>query len=233
MLYHITSKETAKQILKEGLKPSIGENSKIANETEAVIYLCSRKSVPFWQILLKQYTVLEVDETDLDLSAHYKYTNYDEYLIKTPIPADKIKRTRISKPAYSYMRKLCLMYLHVISCYCRNCARYYDYIEDYDEKTKKEKHDCLDYDGKLLVHIMNRLDYSKLEKQEIRDEIKMIGDSGQYSLCDYYYDTDNRLYQQLLHYPDDDMSKTRKQINKYIRENLKYCLRVNTGGWCG
>mgnify|MGYP003234705052 CR=1 FL=1 len=52
-LYHLTDTNTAKRILQEGLKPLIGERSRIVEEEEARIYLSDKKSIrtgkSFWK----------------------------------------------------------------------------------------------------------------------------------------------------------------------------------------
>lgn len=44
MLYHVTTKENAEHIKKEGLKPSIGPRSEKAGEKEAKVYLFKDKT---------------------------------------------------------------------------------------------------------------------------------------------------------------------------------------------
>lgn len=42
-LYHVTTEENAKSILKNGLIPKIGERSQLIGETEKYVYLCGKK----------------------------------------------------------------------------------------------------------------------------------------------------------------------------------------------
>lgn len=60
-LYHVTTEENAKSILKNGLIPKIGERSQLVGETEKYVYLCGRKDVPFWSLILDKPVVLRVE----------------------------------------------------------------------------------------------------------------------------------------------------------------------------
>lgn len=65
MIYHITDKPTTAKILKEGLKPMIGPNSKLVDETEPAIYLCRRKDIYYWQILLQKFVILAINKKQI------------------------------------------------------------------------------------------------------------------------------------------------------------------------
>lgn len=65
-LYHLTDTNTAKRILQEGLKPLIGERSRIVEEEEARIYLSDKKSIPYWKILLEKNVLLRIDAEKLN-----------------------------------------------------------------------------------------------------------------------------------------------------------------------
>ena len=74
-LYHLTDTNTAKRILQEGLKPLIGERSRIVEEEEARIYLSDKKSIPYWKILLEKNVLLRIDAEKLNPEKldHYPY----------------------------------------------------------------------------------------------------------------------------------------------------------------
>ena len=78
-----------------------------------------------------------------------------------------------------------------------------------------------------------------MPKEERKDILKMIGNQGAYTFCDYYYvkveagKPIKQLYQMLTEYPEDDLTEIRTTINKLIKDNFKYCLSVNTGGFTG
>lgn len=59
-LYHLTDPESLDDILANGLKPKIGPRSKLVCEIEPRIYLCDRKSIPYWSALLDKYTVIRI-----------------------------------------------------------------------------------------------------------------------------------------------------------------------------
>ena len=89
------------------------------------------------------------------------------------------------------------------------------------------------YTTDALLFVLPSLDYSSVDKKEIRNELKTAGENGCFTFLDTYMFTSNRLYQQLALYPEDELSTKRNKIYKYIKKYLSGCLSVNTGGWCG
>ena len=81
-LYHVTTEENAKSILKNGLIPKIGERSQLVGETEKYVYLCGRKDVPFWSLILDKPVVLRVEMKDGEVNENnvYQYSYYSETL---------------------------------------------------------------------------------------------------------------------------------------------------------
>lgn len=230
MLYHITDKPTAAKILKEGLKPMIGLNSKLVDETEPAIYLCRRKDIHYWQILLQKFVILGINENaiKLDNNSNFKYTLYEEFIIKHEIPPHAIKRVYMSNNRTKQNYDLCIYYLRNLSRYCEVCARWYD-----TPNPDKDWFDEIKLDSKLLTKLLPNLDYSVISKTDIKSNLKEMGENGMYTLCDTFYNENKRLYQKLIEYPNDELTKYRQQIHNYITTNLKGCLNVNTGGWCG
>ena len=98
-LYHVTTEENAKSILKNGLIPKIGERSQLVGETEKYVYLCGRKDVPFWSLILDKPVVLRVEMKDgeVDENNVYQYSYYSETLTETAIPAERIRKSRVSR----------------------------------------------------------------------------------------------------------------------------------------
>ena len=101
--YHLTTKDKVKNILKKGLKPSIGEKSKIAGETEPAIYLSDKDSIAYWAIILGYDTILEVDcEVDRD----FNYGLYKEYLSYNSIPPERISKSSVYVSHLEYYNSL-------------------------------------------------------------------------------------------------------------------------------
>ncbi len=237
MFYHITTKENAEIILKEGLKPMIGPNSQLIDEKEPAIYLCKRKDVPYWQIILQRFTILAIDEAAVKLEGDYyfKYNLYDEYIIKQAIKPEFIKKVYMPTNREKQNHDLCLDYLYNLSRFCEVCARWYDTHdpEDSENDGNPEWFEEIKFDSKLLTQVLPNLNYAAIDKSEIRAQLKSMGENGMYTFCGKFYDENKRLYQKLIDYPNDEITDYRKQIYDYIRTNLKGCLSVNTGGWCG
>ena len=79
-LYHITAYKNLPSILKNGLKPAIGEHSKLVHETEPAIFLCNHRDIPYWKIILGISTVLQIDETAVTDKELYKYSLVAKHL---------------------------------------------------------------------------------------------------------------------------------------------------------
>ena len=97
-LYHVTTEENAKSILKNGLIPKIGERSQLVGETEKYVYLCGRKDVPFWSVDdTVKAAVAEMKDGEVDENNVYQYSYYSETLAETAIPAERIRKSRVSR----------------------------------------------------------------------------------------------------------------------------------------
>lgn len=236
MLYHVTTKENAKRILKEGLRASIGDNSSLIGEDEKAVYLCRRSSVKQWRILLDRHTVLGIDEKGTEgKDVHeFAYDSCKELIVYGDIAPEYIKRVYIPKDDRDVMQTLCRSYIYSISHFCVSCARYY-YHRDNEKKPDSYVLSAMEnvkHYITVLSCILPRLDYSVLDKQEIRDQLRsMYTNDYTCTICDYYADENKRLYQKLVEFPKDDFYEGRKFIYQFIKQNFKGCLRVNTGSW--
>lgn len=224
--YHLTSKENAAKILKDGLKPMLGENSMLVSEERPAIYLCKRKDLPYWKILLKREVILQVEESDGMQIERIDYGEYSEYLCSTEIPAEKIKRVYIKMDSIQAMKDLCLSYIITFSRCTEIAARHYNYPDQDYGAELEELLDC------SLAAALN-LDYSVLSRREIKNELINHGDNGCYTFLDTYLDDDVRMYEQLVRYPEDKFAEKRAKLYQYIKKAFKGCLNVNTGGWTG
>jgi hypothetical protein len=224
--YHLTSNENAKKILKEGLRPIHGENSAAISDKREGVFLCKKDDIPYWKIILDLPVILEVDDIEDDNVEIYKYTLYSEYVYPNVITFEKIKEVCLDIDIKNAMHNLCIDYLYIFSRFTVQCARYYDY-------RNKDLHDALILSADSLISVMYNLDYTSCDKKEIMAELKEIGEIGDYSFLDMYYTTGRRLYQQLILYPQDDLTERRREIYRYLKKYLKGCISVNTGGYCG
>lgn len=227
VFYHTTSKQNLENILREGLTPMIGENSKLVGEQEKAVFLTDSKSLPYWQIILNQPVTLRIsglNESDVNI---FSYGNYKEYMYNRIIPAENIKIVKRKRHDIEAMKKLCKSYMYSLSDFSKNCARYYEKMDDNDMLND------LVMQSASLLKVLYNLDFNSLSVAEKKKILKDMGKSGLYTICDQYYDTGKRLYQMLKDYPKDALTENRIKVYNYIKANFKYCLSINTGGWCG
>lgn len=233
-LYHVTKKEKLKEIMKEGLKPQIGENSALCFEQEPSVYLCDRKSAVYWAIMLDADTVIRVQHDFAEGEVEeYQHSSVKEYITSVVIPSECLKRDYgviTEKSRAKAMRELCEDYIHGLSYICTEYARYYT-NDGHGTYMSKYLHDYLASATRATIKVMENLDYSVMPPAEIRSLLREIGENGGYTYDDKYMDSGFRLYQMLRRYPSDDLEIFRKQLYKLMTKKLKGTFRVNTGGW--
>lgn len=223
-LYHLTTESELENILENGLEPRIGKNSRAIKEQEPAIYLCEKKDIAYWSILLDKSIILQVKDVQIADSDIYAYTNYNEFICKNNIPPSKISRYSGELNMDLAMKNLCLSHIASISRMTVNMANYYNNRLKIHEIVLK----------RLLtnaLNILNKLDYSILSKKEIAKTIKEYGESGEYALTDMYLDSGKKLYEQLLLYKKDSLFDKREELYNYIVREFKGCLNLNTGGF--
>lgn len=223
-LYHLCDNEDLENILKEGLVPKKGPNSRLCYEPNFSIYLCDYKSIPYWSILLDKERILKVDKISHNSLERYKYSGYNEYLYHKKIEPSKIRVFEKQIDKKEAMHELCINYLYQISDITCNIARFYNNFSDFES--------ILAPDLKRINTILNRLDYSVCSDEEIKKILIQDGEEGEYTFADTYLDTDKRLWSQLIEYPEDGLSELRKELYDFIKrtfsDDVLYC---DTGGW--
>lgn len=229
-LYHITSKENAKRILsKHQIKISNGDNSKLAADETSAVYLCEYKDIPYWRQLLCNHTVLQIPIKDIDMSEdnmHEQiYSLYKEYISRKNITSDHMKIIYAGKPTHETNLKLCEMYLYNINALCTLFMRYYNNNPASDDLKE------ITTDVAYYLEILNRMDYMDITKSEWKTIKDNLIDSCCCALSDYYNNTENRLWQQLVEFPEDESYEIRKELHDFIKTNLKPVLYAKTGGW--
>ena len=231
--YHVTKKEYLETILKNGLKPSIGDNSLLAQEDTPRIYLCAYDDIPYWKILLNADVVLEISNLDRDFDGTYEYEYYSEYITTISIPAEHITVMDYTIDTTEYMQTLCIDVLHRLSTYLMRCAQYYDREKDIVDNAD-EIYDALKQLSRLYVMTLPRLNYQTCDTKLIESELRYRAeDCCEYTLCDEYHNTGERLWTQVKYYPKDDLYDSNMRIYEYIRNNLADKLEIDTGGWTG
>ena len=228
--YLLTTKENAEIILKEGLKPITGNRLKIIDDKREGIFLCKKKDIPYWQIILNLPVVLSISDIEIDEECVYHYINYNEYVYEEEIPANKIKRSYcdIFMNKSKAMHDLCILYIRSLSRFTVDCAKYYFY-----NKTDEKLYEIINREADTLIYVLKNLDYSSCSKKEIKDALIQADERGNYTFCDRYLNTSNQLFTQLIYYPHDKLFEKRDVIYRYIKENFEDVLLINTGSWCG
>ena len=240
-LYHLTSNDKIKSILKNGLIPQSGHLSTLCEEKEHNVYLTNAKDAPKWANILDKWFIVRIDFPDDEVyERHVKefnYTNYTEYICDTFIPPECIHKSNINLHISDEdYEELLLGYIDTISDICVQFARYITY---YDNDYKNEELiDILNCEIKTLQFILPHFDYSKINKKAFKEHLIYMGNNGMYTLCDTYeygnFIGDKhcpRLYE-MLKISEHATDKT-KWLYKWLKTTFPRRLRVNTGGWTG
>lgn len=238
-LYHVTTEENAKSILKNGLIPKIGERSQLVGETEKYVYLCGRKDVPFWSLILDKPVVLRVEMKDGEVNENnvYQYSYYSETLTESVIPAERIRKSRVSRSLTDeQMKDLALSYVDMISLICVKFAEYITYIDDEPEEEAAEDRQAIELTIEALKFTLPHLNFSGVNAKMLRDHLHERGDGG-CTLCDRYEPNWEegekyiRLYDLLNSHPL--ATNNTKWLYKWLKKTFPRRLRVDTGGWTG
>lgn len=238
-LYHVTTEENAKSILKNGLIPKIGERSQLVGETEKYVYLCGRKDVPFWSLILDKPVVLRVELKDgeVDENNVCQYSYYSETLTEAAIPAERIRKSRVSRSLTDeQMKDLALSYVDMISLICVKFAEYITYIDDEPEEEAAEDRQAIELTIEALKFTLPHLNFSGVNAKMLRDHLHERGDGG-CTLCDRYEPNWKegekyiRLYDLLNSHPL--ATNNTKWLYKWLKKTFPRRLRVDTGGWTG
>lgn len=96
-LYHVTRKENYAKIMEQGLLPMIDGNSSANAEEESCIYLCKRKDVGYWKIILQCPVVLQVSGISPDECEHFEYSITENTCVEKQSVQSRL-RSYISKP---------------------------------------------------------------------------------------------------------------------------------------
>lgn len=232
--YHVTSMENAELILRNGLEPRIGSESRAVGETIPYSYVCDEASIPYWQVLLGKSVVMQLYIQNPENYVHstVQYDGYSEERLNVLVPAECIKLVHVQVNKREAVQHLCCNYLWTISMFCAECAKYYSAEYHDGAFHTPQQLNSLIQTGNAIVHILNRLDYGTVDAQQLQDELKTMGDSGEFTLCDTYYAESKRLWEKLTDYENDTLTELRSSIRSLLEKKLVGCLYTNTGGFC-
>lgn len=214
--YHLTDEENLKSIIKDGLKPLIGKNSKLGGEKEPAIYLCKRKDLPYWKILLNKNILICIrltkDQEKNLLS--FNYSNYGEFLCKEMIPKEQINLSKCKIEKKKAMKDLCISHIYSIGNMCSDIVEYYS-------ASSKDKNEylCLKRALQCMLQSLSRLDYTSLNKSEIINAIKDSSNED-YAFTDKCGKENIRMYEKISMYEDDVLSGYAHQLTEYIKHTF-------------
>lgn len=225
ILYHLTSVDNLPSILRNGIVPSIGDNSRDCNELRPLIYLCDYDSIPYWSILLGHKTVLTLNVSDLNLQTYYyrgRNYSYVESISDSSIGEYKIEDiTKCTFEYGLYNKRLCLSYLSNLSELVSNIVHCYDY---------HRPNGFIVNAVAALLKVLDRLDYSKVNTDELCYELLLLNDDVGYPFTDVYRGSDIRMWEALVRFERNDPTFTsREKLYNFIKENLSCVAYTKTG----
>ena len=203
------------------------------------MYLCGRKDVPFWSLILDKSVVLRVEMKDGEVNENnvYQYSYYSETLTETAIPAERIRKSRVSRSLTDeQMKDLALSYVDMISLICVKFAEYITYIDDEPEEEATEDRQAIELTIEALKFTLPHLNFSGVNAKccvTICTKEEMAGTP----LCDRYEPNWKegekyiRLYDLLNSHPL--ATNNTKWLYKWLKKTFPRRLRVDTGGWTG
>lgn len=225
-VYHVTDKHAATKILQSHcLQPKQGHRTQMTGDVPGV-YLCQRKDIAIWQLLLGKTTTLQIPLTDIpDTYEIGKYDGYKEYVVKQPIQSKRIKDVskRIHKKELDQANQtLCCSQLWQISHICHAYAEHY---------TKPYSIPHLTEWTKAVLFSLKRLNYRKANPTQLKATIDNMREEYAFAFTDTYCNTENRLREQLICYPKDETTEIRQELHAFIKNNLKTVYHEDTGGY--
>lgn len=232
-LYHITDSESVQSILKNGLIPAIGNNSKLNSEKEDNVYLCEYNDIWLWKLRLDKNAVLEVDIDDKDDLSYTEYYNicnclYKEYICHDKINPKNIRLVTINQPID--MQKITKMAIISVTKIMKLILRYYNNYSNLILQNKI-KHNLLIF---AKTYSVVDPEWIYQNDKEVFDLLKLISLSGYNTFLDRIGDTNINLYKIIpiiaADTPDTELSKLLMELYNWINTRFgKYTFKTNIG----
>lgn len=237
-LYHLTKPEYLDQILSEGLKPIIGDNSKFVGDMTPASHMSERKYLPYWNLLLdKPGVLLKIDTSYLckDKLLERNYQLYKEKMYGELIPKEAVsvaKGINLSLGNLDVVsrQEFKLSIINGVNRICELIARLASdpeneyYLEGYEDAKL-----CATTSRKVL----SLADYAEITPKKLKDELIFLAENcGAYTLCDVDYanfDGSMRLYEHLHRKPY--ATEDTKWLYDWLVSNYSSVLDTDTGGW--
>lgn len=234
-LYHLTKPEYLDRILSEGLKPIVGDNSKLVGDMVPTSHMSERKYLPYWNLLLDRPGVLlKIDTSYLcedriqERNYHlYKEKIYDELIPKKAISVANGINLSLGNLDVNSRQEFKLSVINNVSKICELIARLVLNSEsEYFLENYKEVKIC----ASTARRVISLIDFTEITPKKLQNElIHLVDDCGVSTFCDLDYinfDSDMRLYEylQLKPYATEDT----KWLYSWLVSNYSSILDTDT-----
>lgn len=236
--YHLTSHNYVDSIMKNGLIPYIGVNSKAVSEERPAIYLCKKEDIPYWKVLLGDDidTIIEVTNGNVIDGNYTNYSLYKEWFKFSPISPLHLRVVEMDIDTSDALFRLQRDFIWLISKFCVNCAQYY--TKSYRWHGDSTLHDNIEALINTICVMLPRLHYQEASQHDIKNIVMQAADDGHFTLSDRYMPScaseeqkTKHLWEMLSEYPDDDLSKGIRNVQELIKNTFTECLFIDCGGW--
>lgn len=234
-LYHLTKPEYLDRILSEGLKPIVGDNSKLVGDMVPTSHMSERKYLPYWNLLLDRPGVLlkidtsylcedRIQERNYNL---YKEKIYDELIPKKAVSVANGINLSLGNLDVNSRQEFKLSIVRSVSKICELIARLVLNSEsEYFLENYKEVKIC----ASTARRVISLIDFTEITPKKLQNElIHLVDDCGISTFCDLDYinfDSDMRLYEylQLKPYATEDT----KWLYSWLVSNYSSILDTDT-----
>ncbi len=237
-LYHLTKPEYLDQILSEGLKPIIGDNSKLVGDIMPASHMTERKYLPYWNLLLgKPGALLKIDTSYLckDNLLERDYQNYKEKMYCELIPKEAVSVAKginlsLENLDVTSRQEFKLLIVRSISKICELIARL---ASDPENEYYLEGYEDAKICASTSRRVLSLIDYTEITSKKLKDELIFLAENcGAYTLCDVDYansDGSMRLYEHLKQKPYS--TEDTRWLYDWLVSNYSSVLDTDTGGW--
>lgn len=234
--FHFTKPENVEHILREGLLPGRGDNSNLVEEKlENVLFLSSKKSMPFWRILLDPGAMLEISDKAFSTvkAETFEYDGYTETIVHGAIKPEFIRVAKYPAVDPNAMHRLALSCFYTITDACVMAARFYDLRDS--GPSAEELEDMRDEYTQYLISALacgEKINFAAATSDEYIKILDELAESGEFTMCDRFGNTDCTLWEMLTKYDEPIQQCREKALRDLIAMSFAdKVLYTDTGGW--
>lgn len=234
-LYHLTRPEYLDRILSEGLKPIVGDNSKLVGDMVPTSHMSERKYLPYWNLLLDRPGVLlKIDTSYLcedriqERNYHlYKEKMYGELIPKEAVSVAKGFDLSLENIDVARRQDFKLSVINNVSRICELIARL---VLNSESEYFLENYKDIKICASTTRRVISLIDFTEITPKKLQNElIRLVDDCGVSTFCDLDYinfDSDMRLYEylQLKPYATEDT----KWLYSWLVSNYSSILDTDT-----